>query len=182
VARWNHVFAKNLFSNVTTTFTRYQFETGEESSTTNFTGTKDQFVLRYFSGIYDFSGKIDFNYLPDNSHNIRFGTDFTYHTFRPGATQVKVDQFDFNEDTTFASDFIPASEWNLYGEDDWTLSSKVSANIGLHYSGFLVEENVSIPATTRLSLFILPPWSMKARCAHDAIYSPAHQQQHRITY
>ena len=182
MARWNHVFAKNLFSNVTTTFTRYQFETGEESSTTNFTGTKDQFVLRYFSGIYDFSGKIDFNYLPDNSHNIRFGTDFTYHTFRPGATQVKVDQFDFNEDTTFASDFIPASEWNLYGEDDWTLSSKVSANIGLHYSGFLVEENVSIPATTRLSLFILPPWSMKARCAHDAIYSPAHQQQHRITY
>lgn len=164
VARWNHVFAKNLFSNVTGTFTRYQFETVVESVTTNGLGTQDRFLLRYFSGIYDFNGKIDFNYLPSNSHNIRFGTGFIHHTFRPGAAQVKIELLNFNEDTTFSSDFLPAPEWNLYAEDDWTISSKASANIGLHYSGFSVEGTTYQSLQPRMSFryLFLPAWSAKA--------------------
>lgn len=164
VARWSHIFAKNLFSNVTGTFTRYQFETGIESIEDLGGGMKDQFVLRYFSGIYDFSGKIDFNYLPVNNHNIRFGTGLTYHTFRPGATQVKVDQDNFNEDTTYSSDFIPAPEWNLYVEDDWQISTDLSINPGIHYSGFSVEGKTYQSIQPRLSFRyqFLPLWSAKA--------------------
>jgi hypothetical protein len=91
VARWNHVFSKNLFSNVTGTFTRYQFETGEEIVEDNGDGTTDQFELRYFSGIYDFNGKIDFNYLPVNAHNIRFGADLIHHTFPAGRSTTAGD-------------------------------------------------------------------------------------------
>ncbi|HYV90691.1 MAG TPA: TonB-dependent receptor [Chitinophagales bacterium] len=164
VARWNHVFTKNLFSNVTGTFTRYQFETGETSVTNNNDGTQNQFALRYFSGIFDISGKIDFNYLPVNNHSIRFGTDITYHKFRPGAVQIKINITDFNEDTTYASDFIPATEWNLYGEDDWTISSTMSANLGIHYSGFLVKEKIYHSIQPRLSFRYQfhPSWSAKA--------------------
>jgi hypothetical protein len=74
-----------------------------------------------------------------------------------------VTQEDFNEDTSFTSDFIPALEWNLYAEDDWDISPKVSANIGLHYSGFSVEGKVYQSLQPRLSLRyqFLPAWSVK---------------------
>ncbi|HUM46873.1 MAG TPA: TonB-dependent receptor [Chitinophagales bacterium] len=164
VARWNHVFSKNLFSNITGTFTRYQFETGETSVNDNGDGTTDAFELRYFSGIYDFGGKIDLNYLPVNAHNIRFGTGLTHHTFRPGATQVNISQVGLNEDTTFAADFIQAPEWNIYAEDDWTISSILSMNAGLHYSGFSVQGKTYQSIQPRLSFryAFLPSWSAKA--------------------
>lgn len=43
----------------------------------------EEFKGGYRSGIEDYSLKADFDYSPNTSHDIKFGTNYTYHTFRP---------------------------------------------------------------------------------------------------
>ena len=71
------------------TFSNYEFNIPiEQSSTTN--GTTTGFAARYFSGITDWSGKVDFDYNPHPNHYIKFGGGLILHNFRPGATNIKV--------------------------------------------------------------------------------------------
>ena len=136
-ARWNHVWGGKLFSNATLTYSNYDFRTiasyedRSPDDTTAFAGI-------YSSGIQDYGAKIDFDYVLNPQHYIRFGANYTNHTFSPGATNFS---FEFSGvpplDTTFGSDNIVADEFAVYLEDEMTFG-KFKANIGLHFSAFQV--------------------------------------------
>ena len=84
--RWNHLFSDKLFSNTTLTFSQYKFNiTASEEYT--YDGFKDKYEFDYYSGIRDWGFKMDFDYLPNPNHYIKFGASNTYHTFMPGATR-----------------------------------------------------------------------------------------------
>ena len=74
----------------------------------------------YFSGIEDYGAKIDFDYLPNPNHYIRFGANYTYHTFSPGAMELdERENTDIFIDTSFNfSETLYANESFLYVEDD----------------------------------------------------------------
>ena len=38
----------------------------------------------YISGIQDFGARIDFDYMPNPNHDIKFGISYTNHEFYPG--------------------------------------------------------------------------------------------------
>ena len=86
--RWNYLLSKRLFSNTTITYSKYNFEVYNEFKSKDLiANTSNEDYFKYFSGIEDFSGKIDFDFYPAPKHSIKFGSSYTYHNFKPGVTR-----------------------------------------------------------------------------------------------
>lgn len=164
--RWNHLWSNKLFSNVIGTYSRYEFDVGT-SIENRAKGEIDQ--LDYTSGIRDYGLKVDFDYVPKPDHFIRFGMNTTYHTFRPGATQIKLDYDDqgTGDLTIEPAKPINALEYALYIEDDFKINDRLKANVGLHGSGFIVTGRHFRSLQPRLSLRYLlgNEWALKASYA-----------------
>ncbi len=171
--RWNHIMNPKLFANSTLTYSRYRFETSTGFESRDFENgsveAEDKFDLRYFSGIDDVAGKIDFDYLPSPDHYIRFGANAILHTFRPGDFRSSFSSFELGGDTSsFASDYIQpnvrATEFAVYGEDDWKIDHRWRVNYGLHLSGFVQGDKPYFSIQPRLNARYLfgQGWSLKA--------------------
>lgn len=163
-ARWNHVFNSRLFCNTNVTYTEYKFGVGQEiKDFKNDTRTASD----YFSGINDWATKINFDFMPNPNHYIKFGTNYIYHTFKTGAQQYKTQGFNRDVDSISGNPSIFANEVSLYFEDDWKVTSKLKMNVGLHAAGFFVQNNFYRSLQPRFSARYLLPnnWSIKASYA-----------------
>ncbi len=135
--RWNWLINNKLFANTTVAYTRYQFNTvagyeiKEDTAVDNANG-------KFFSGIKDWSGRFDLDYLPNPKHRLRFGASNTYHTYSPGAFALNVKIDNFKADTTLGSSNTFAHEPFVYVEDEMNYG-KFKANVGLHYGGIYTE-------------------------------------------
>ncbi|MEM6841119.1 MAG: carboxypeptidase-like regulatory domain-containing protein [Bacteroidota bacterium] len=145
--RWNHMFTPKLFSNTTLTYSRYRFDINNEYryEYLNDSGNGvlvDQGLARYLSGIEDYAAKVDFDYIPSPQHYVRFGVSAIRHTFNPGALNIRYDDEVSDEtlDTTLGSQETDAVEFAAYVEDDLELGRRLKFNIGLHFSGFQVND------------------------------------------
>ena len=169
--RWNYLFSNQLFGNLTAIYSRYQLSThidNRSTITTEGQRETETLRLRYRSGIRDWGLKLDFDYIPNPVHYIRFGGSGTLHTYSPGAAHIKVDLADGPpEDTTLAAQITDALEYSLYGEDDVHLTDRLKANVGLHTSGFLVNDQFYTSVQPRVSTrYLLPSdWAVKASYA-----------------
>lgn len=172
--RWNYVITPKLFSNTTVTYSRYNFLTSLLDKKEENNQPVSEYSFGYDSGIVDWAGKIDFDYMPDPNHSIRFGYNYIYHTFKPGVTvfQMNESEFPVPVDTTFGNQDIYAHEWSLFAEDDWTVTPRLKANIGLHFSGFNVKDSTYTSLQPRLSARFLvnEKISVKAAYTHMTQY------------
>lgn len=167
--RWNVLFSNRLFGNLTAIFSRYKLTSDIDDRSEIHDGDDHEtetLSLRYHSGIRDFGLKMDLDYIPNPAHYIRFGGNATYHTYSPGAAQYRYDPAaGAPEDTTLGvSQATDAMEFGLYVEDDVRLSRRLSANVGLHASGFAVDDSRFGSLQPRVSTrFLLNPrWALKA--------------------
>ena len=151
--RWNNEISNKLFVNTTLTYSRYNFRFGGESDTQYSANDKlASFVARYTSGIKDFAAKVDFDYVPNTNHYIRFGGNATHHIYNPGATQFKYAEGNTSDiDTTLGSQSLRANEYALYFEDDLKFGA-LKANLGLHASGFKVDDKFYTSLQPRIGL------------------------------
>ncbi|CAG5077750.1 TonB-dependent receptor [Parvicella tangerina] len=154
--RWNYLINPKLFSNTTLTFSKYNFVVGfsEQDEQISSTGTESQeFSFQYLSGIRDYSAKVDFDYTPHPDHYVKFGTGYTYHTFTPGVNTFRQEQGSTVEiDTTFGATLINASEFWAYAEDDYKITTRLKANLGAHFSGFIVNGRTYLSFQPRASV------------------------------
>jgi len=138
--RYNHVWGNRLFSNVTLTYSKYDFNTSgdNEDIYTNSSGEQvtEGFNLNYDSGIKDYAAKIDFDFVPNPNHFIRFGVNYINHEFDPGTFNVGFEAEGIKIDTTFGQSLVNANEFAFFLEDDFKIGSKLKVNAGLHFSGF----------------------------------------------
>ncbi|MEM9546089.1 MAG: carboxypeptidase-like regulatory domain-containing protein [Bacteroidota bacterium] len=158
--RWNHVWTPKLFSNTTFTLSNYELDLGADyGSLDTETNELDNISLNYISGINDLAAKIDFDYLPNPQHFIRFGASGIYHTFKPGKFELsQVDEAtNYRFSTTIGQDEISAVELAAYVEDDFEVTSQLKANVGLHFSSFLVDNKSYFSLQPRLSMRYLLP-------------------------
>lgn len=144
--RWNHQFGPKLFLNTTLNYSNYKFTTGFGAKSWE-EGKEDQptedFSFEYLSGITDWGGKMDFFYYPAPDHKVNFGIGETYHTFNPGVNQFKFSGGGSESvDVTFGSDKTYAHEFYAFVEDDFKISNRLSANLGLHFSNLYVREKL----------------------------------------
>lgn len=122
--RWNHVYNKRLFSNVSLIYNDYNFE---------FQGRQNDFRVRLASGIRDLSAKVDFDYFATPEHKVKWGAQYTFHTFLPNSTSGTQDSTVFNPTTTNKKF---ANEYAIYIQDDWDVSKKLKVNVGLRATAF----------------------------------------------
>ncbi|MCF6295830.1 MAG: TonB-dependent receptor, partial [Flavobacteriaceae bacterium] len=174
--RWNYVYNPKLFSNVTLTHSKYNFNIGEESLNVNTReNKKSEDIFDYNSGITDLAAKIDFDYFPSAKHSIKFGLGNIYHTFSPGVNHYKyVDEESIAapSDTTYGNTKINANEVRLYAEDIFDISKRFKANLGGHFSVFNVQGKTYTSFEPRASLRFLgsEKWSLKASYAKMSQY------------
>lgn len=167
--RWNHLFTPKLFSNVTLTYSKYKFAVFEETKTKTITPTDTQnevFAIEYNSGIEDWAAKIDFDFIPNPGHYIRFGANGISHSFNPGVLAYRLDDLD-----TVAGSFqTNALEFAAYIEDDARLTDRLKVNAGVHFSGFNVEGKTytSIQPRVAARYLINSSLSLKASYAQMA--------------
>ena len=129
--RWNHLLNDKLFLNTSLIFTDYRFEFNIE---------QQEFALKIFSGINDWNGKVDFTYIPNLRHNVKFGANYIYHIFTPGNASGRAGEVTFEPDKIFKQ---YSNEAAIYISDDYELSEKIKVNAGLRFSYFQALEKDS---------------------------------------
>ena len=122
--RWNHLFSDKLFLNTTAIYSSYDF---------TFKGKQDDFQFGFYSGVKDWNLKADFNYYPNPKHTVKFGANYTYHTFIPN--NVTASQGDTEFDFGGAVRLF-ANEGAIYALDDWEVSELLKINVGVRASFF----------------------------------------------
>lgn len=122
--RWNHVFNPKLFCNTSLIYSLYNFEFG---------ATQDENDFKLYSGIRDHTVKTDFNWYPSPRHNVKFGSNYTYHIFIPTNVSAKQGEtkFDLGEVVKLYS-----HEAHIYASDDWEINDWLKIHGGLRASYF----------------------------------------------
>jgi len=120
--RWNHLFSNKLFMNVSANLTDYLFSFGSQ---------QDNFLFELKSGIRDVGGKVDFSYFPTTRHKLKWGGDYTFHTFTPVSVSAKQGETVF--DTGLAQKLY-SHESAIYLLDEFDANEYIRFNVGLRYS------------------------------------------------
>ncbi len=123
--RWNHLFSDKLFMNASAVYNEYDFEIGLNQENWDFS---------LFSGIKDWNFKTDFTWYPGPKHTVKFGSNYTYHTFIPSTASGES-----SEGVEIQTDQVKrkfAHEGALYIQDEFELSEKWRLNGGLRFSVF----------------------------------------------
>ena len=142
--RWNHLFGAKLFANTTLTFSKFRYRSKDLTQSLfelNGFDRQDLFSLtQYRSEIEDLAAKIDFDYLPNKTHTIKFGASAIHHQFRPGLLFFNGDlelfgpqELNFT-DTLANSPTTSGNEYAVYAEDQIHFNDFISADIGLFAS------------------------------------------------
>ena len=129
-ARWNHIFSPKLFSNFTLLASTYDYYLKSEIS--------DQLGQDLRTGLSDYGVKADFYYTPNHVNSIRFGYNFTYHSFHPGDGGGIGDQSIIGR-VAFPKKY--AMENVAYATNETNFGDKFKLKYGLRYTGFENLEN-----------------------------------------
>ena len=155
--RYNRKWSSKVFSNATLTYSEYDFSTKayQRDEYTPFNEAErvvEEFDLEYDSGIRDFAGKIDFDFVPNPNHYIRFGASAIHHRFDPGTFNVLFADEQSRLDTVFGQELVSADELAVYVEDEIKLGKRLNANVGIHASTFLVDGESYTSVQPRIGL------------------------------
>jgi len=178
--RWNHKFGPKLFANTTLNYSQYTFSTGfgqkgyEVGMENN---AFEDFSFEYVSGITDWGGNMNFYYYPAPNHEVQFGFGETYHTFRPGVNQLSINADGNSVNLTFGNDETYAHEFYGYIQDDFKISKRFMANVGVHFSNFYVNEKLHNSLQPRASL----NYKLDEKSSIKASYAKTTQFLHLLT-
>ena len=164
--RWNYIINNKMFANTTLSYSKYRFLLGYNGKTKEVEDNETEITKdsqEFLNGIYDVSGKVDFDYFPNPNHKVKFGAAYYYHTFIPSSYTRKEDP---GKDTS-TRETIYGNEAFLYLEDDIRIGTKVNVNAGLHGSFFKAKEQGYFHIQPRISANY-SPWS---NVAFKASYS-----------
>jgi hypothetical protein len=121
--RWNHLFNSKLFMNTTFVFNDYKFE---------FSGKQLDFGFKAFSGVRDLNLKLDLDHYASLKHKLKYGFNYTYHTFTPNTVTAQTGDVEFNTDEGKKH----AHEMAWYIQDDWDITKELRITTGFRLSMF----------------------------------------------
>jgi hypothetical protein len=122
--RWNHLFSKKLFFNLSINYSRYNYEIS--------TPEGDASSFKWISELDDYSARFDFTYFQSDKHKIRYGATSTYHKFYPGT----VNGYGNTSADAFVLAAASALEHSLYASDEYKITDNLSVKYGLRFAIF----------------------------------------------
>ena len=158
--RWNHEWSPRLFSNLSLIRSKYNFNTGADATY----GFLDQninisarYAALYVSQIEDIGAKIDFDFSPSSRHYIKYGINYTNHTFLPGVDSSFA-TFSIEgspPDTVYSSSggAIETKSDEIFGyfEDEFEVFDGLKVNLGMHSAALFVDDTSYISLQPRVS-------------------------------
>lgn len=123
--RWNHLFSRKLFFNMSLIYSRYKYELGTPE------GDANSFL--WDSKMYDYSARFDFTHYLTNKHTLRYGATTMYHSFFPGTASG------LGTNSSFTEFILPAQyalEHSLYATDEFKPWGNFTIKYGLRYALF----------------------------------------------
>jgi len=183
-ARWNHVVSSRLFMDISANYTQYRHHMGIKLDETDKRSKLTQHMeVDMRSGIFDETARADFHWSPSPQHEVRFGSYYTHHLFRPDVATIA---FRYKQEQTADADAheenvnertgqkdIDAHEAQAYIEDNITLWDGVAkVNAGLSTSFFHVGGRSYFSPEPRLSgrVLLADNLSLKAGYAYMSQY------------
>lgn len=146
--RWNYVVSPVLFSNTTVAYTEYNYRSVAESlqNSSNYRSDSQ-------SGIKDFTYTIDWDYRPSFRHHLKFGISQQGHFFKPETVAGRINgDSNLVEYGNRANSRVRAYESNVYAEDTWELTNRLSTNIGVNFSAYHVQKKTYFSLQPRVSV------------------------------
>lgn len=124
-ARWNHLFSQSLFSNFSTTYSRYNYGLGSSM------GNESNFDWKY--NMQDVSLKADFTYFMSPENTLKFGYNAILHNLKPGTITSTGGATSYD---TYILPSINAFEHALYISDEYQATKRLSVKAGLRLTAF----------------------------------------------
>lgn len=186
--RWNHVFNSQLFANTTISYNHYSTSIKNYDNTQS-TQWEGEFSSHYRTKIKDWNLQSDYEFNPSPAHHIKFGANYTYHTFHPEimTSRIREKSGEAVRDTTVSNmpnSTIYAHEISAYIEDDWQIGERLKLDFGIYPSLQSTQEKLF-----RLTAPFINPLPVKQRdCTESILYSNGtihtftHLASHFITY
>jgi hypothetical protein len=111
--------------------------------------------------------RLSFDYLSGAPTCCEFGSGYIYHTFEPGVTRIQSaanNEPDGDFNLELGNDPIYAHEAYLFAEDNFDITPRLKANIGLHLLGFSVQDVFypSLEPRASLRFLVNEQFSLKA--------------------
>ncbi len=125
LVRWNHLFSKKLFFNLSLIYSNYNYELGTPEGDAN--------SFKWTSKMRDYSARFDFSYYLSDTHMLRFGATTMFHEFFPGTASG------LGSESAFTEFRLPAEyalEHSLYASDEYKLNPRVTIKYGLRFALF----------------------------------------------
>ncbi|MEA4917331.1 TonB-dependent receptor [Proteiniphilum sp.] len=171
--RFNRALTSNLFMNANLSYNRYAYRIYIDEKFNLVEDEKEKSVrntLHYDSGIRDYTGNLEWEYIPSANHYVRAGTQLIRHHFKPEAFRFSENAE--NRSPAFSSAMIKATETAVYAEDEWNLIRQLTLNGGLRFATFHAKGKTYTALDTRASIKYLlgSNTSIKAGYSHMQQY------------
>ncbi|MCC6817496.1 MAG: TonB-dependent receptor, partial [Bacteroidia bacterium] len=121
--RWNHLFSSKIFMNLTTYYSKYDYQLGFG---------QDDNTFEWKSNIVNYSFKPDFTYYLNDKNTMTFGAIATNYIFTPGNALSK----DQGSVVEFGLPKKYALETAVYADNEQKVSAKLTLKYGLRVSNF----------------------------------------------
>jgi hypothetical protein len=149
--RWNHLYNKKLFSNLSLVYTNYHFGLSDYIERQQTTQKVIQ-NLSFLSSVQDFSVKVDFDYFLNQNTQIKWGAIHTYHQFQPRSLNYTTNRLG---DTPFENNAAISNniEGAAYIEKE-TKYNLFTTNMGVRFSYFGINKQFTVRTEPRLLINI----------------------------
>lgn len=156
-ARWTHIFAPDLFSNVTVSASRYD---------NGFAGNNAGFEFSIDNSITDYTVKTEFEWFTAEDFTLKFGYEGALYNFQylqnttgrtDGSTQTQSDVFRLNIWDNIHAGYA-ASTWNV--NDYMTVQTGLRVNYWGDRQDFLIDPRVALRYQVADGIFVKGAWGM----------------------
>ena len=147
-ARHTHVFSSKLFGSASLGFTRFNYISDNKQNQKLYAdSTKKDLKFDVNSGfqfksvVEDISLRTHLEYSHSSKLQSRVGGQFILHQFTPGAASYQSVEQGKAYDSTLQKQPIIAPEIQVYTEQEWQITPRLSTNLGLHFSAYTPYSN-----------------------------------------
>ncbi|MCQ2201270.1 MAG: TonB-dependent receptor [Bacteroidales bacterium] len=161
--RWNHIFDDNRFSNLTLTFSDYDYVQRQE---------RDRRRFNWEAGMQEWCAKYDIDSYSKNGSHLTYGGRLEYHHYRPGEIVPSSPESTIAPMKIGEKDMLVAG---LYFGDEFKLRERLSLNAGMNVTlsstlGGKSKSYINAEPRISASYAVTDNMSLKASYAHTAQY------------
>ena len=167
--RYTQAFSPQLFGAIQVGYSQYKYALDNE-----YRSPRVDYFSRTASQIADLTAKADFDWTPLAGHQLRLGGVLTRHQFIPTIQQSRGVASSPEPEATSR---LHALEMGVYLEDDWTINSRLKAQMGVHLAAYRVQQRWYVNPQPRMNL----RYALTPRHTLQVAYNDLAQYLHLLT-